>query len=654
MRYQERTYIGSPIECIRNKSMYNVSCSSDIDVFTPPIFSVSGTSTASCVYNSIEFSGTPYTTILSAATSACTITATCFSHSVWRLDVSENGQSVSSGGTGFWTGTTYTGDTPTDTALGNALNNSFSSLNYDYYYDNLLYNIRKPYGASGLTVSLCVDLYFVSGAGPCTGGTCSNVCTEIGSTTYPVLTSGSTGVYVLDRDSDDTDFDFEFKFTEAQFSAFTSTRDLKFRYEVFKFSTASGSFRKPILFNAGYFDSSDFLDNKSSGSTLSQKIPRSSLSLDGDYLIKGYFQGDTLTDYGKRLGQKVDTSKNKSGTDNKYYNPASYRDWYFSANYKADTPNISLSAPTQSRLGALSVGTIYVGCVSATTYTGFTTATTVTTTCNTGTTYVLGTDISGDVLVSLNGEVLSVGVDYSLSASTSINGRTVKVVELFTGTTTGDVITYAFVLNGDANNFKYETIDIDYAIVSGATGGQGDNNVYYNTTTSKYELYTEINPAPSNDVYVTVNGATLANNIDYYRSTSVTKRIILEGTVLSGDVVQIYYNSLANISDDIYTASHAINWSIDNAPEESNGFFTLEVDNFKSFTAITQSATTNYIARQHDYTSDITFSGDVNTIKYYRVKNTKEYRTMCGDKIISEAYSEIVPITIRYNSINSY
>ena len=249
MRYQERTYIGSPIECIRNKSMYNVSCSSDIDVFTPPIFSVSGTSTASCVYNSIEFSGTPYTTILSAATSACTITATCFSHSVWRLDVSENGQSVSSGGTGFWTGTTYTGDTPTDTALGNALNNSFSSLSYDYYYDNLLYNIRKPYGASGLTVSLCVDLYFLTDGAFCTGGTCSNVCTEIGSTTYPVLTSGSTGVYVLDRDSDDTDFDFEFNFTDAQFSAFTSTRDLKFRYEVFKFSTASGSFRKPILFN---------------------------------------------------------------------------------------------------------------------------------------------------------------------------------------------------------------------------------------------------------------------------------------------------------------------------------------------------------------------------------------------------------------------
>lgn len=645
MRYQERTYIGSPIECIRNKSMYNVSCSSDIDVFTPPIFSVSGTSTASCVYNSIEFSGTPYTTILSAATSACTIIATCFSHSVWRLDVSENGQSVSSGGTGFWTGTTYTGDTPTDTALGNALNNSFSSLSYDYYYDNLLYNIRKPYGASGLTVSLCVDLYFLTDGAFCTGGTCSNVCTEIGSTTYPVLTSGSTGVYVLDRDSDDTDFDFEFNFTDAQFSAFTGDRKLKFRYEVFKFSTASGSFRKPILFNAGYFDSTEIKYDKHGGYSLSQKIPHSSLSLDGDYLIKGYFQGDTLTDYGKRLGQKVDTSKNKSGTDNKYYNPASYRDWYFSANYKAETPNISLSAPSQSQLGELTVGTIYISCQSATT---------ATTICNTGTTYVLGTDISGDVLVSLNGEVLSVGVDYSLSASTSITGKRVKVVELFTGTTTGDVITYAFVSGGDSGNFKYETIDIDYAIVSGATGGQGDNNVYYNTTTSKYELYTEITPASGNDIYVTVNGATLANNIDYYQSTSVAKRIILEGTVLSGDVINMYYNSLANVSDDIFNASHIINWSIDNAPEESNGFFTLEVDDFKSFTAITQSATTNYVTRQHDYTSEITFSGDVNTVKYYRVKNTKEYRTMCGDKIISEAYSEIVPITIRYNSINSY
>lgn len=645
MRYQERTYISSPIECIRNKSIYNVSCSSDIDIFTPPMFEVTGTTTGNCIYNSIDFSGTPYTTILSAATSACTISASCFDYSVWRVNVAENGETVYSGGTGFWTGNTYTGDTPTDIALGNALNDAFDTLGYQYYYNDLLYNIKKPYGASGLTVSLCVDLYFFDDGAFCTGGTCSNVCTDIGNTTYPTLNSGSTGVYVIDRVTGGTEFDFAFVFPSSQFSGFTSSRNLKFRYEVYKYFEPSGNFRKPVLYNAGYFDKDDIILDKGSDYVLYQKIPYSSLNLDGDYLIKGYFLGDVLTDYGKRLGQTIDTSEYKFGSDNRYYNRLSGRDWYFSANYKAETPIISLSTPTNSELGTLRVISEYISCQSATT---------ATTICNTGTTYVLGSDINGDVLISLNGEVLSADIDYTLSSSTLSNGQFVRTVELFTGTTTGDVLTYAYVTNGDANNFRYETIDIDSPIVSGITGGQGDNVVYYNTTTGKYELYTELTPTSNNNIYITINGATLANNIDYYRSTSNQKRIILQGAIFSGDVINIYYNSLANVADDIYTATHTINWTIDNAPQAINGFFTVEVSNFKSLSAITQSATTNYVVNQQNYTSNLTFSGDVNTVQYYRIKNTKEYRTMCGDKIISEAYSEIIPITIRFNSINSY
>jgi hypothetical protein len=609
------------------------------------MFEVTGTTTGNCVYNSIEFSGTPYTTILSAATSACTISASCFDYSVWRVNVSENGETVYSGGTGFWTGTTYTGDTPTDVALVNELNDTFDILGYEYYRDDFLYNIKKPYGASGLTVSLCVDLYFFDDGAFCTGGTCSNVCTGIGSTTYPTLNSGSTGVYVIDRVTGGTEFDFAFVFPSSQFSGFTNDRNLNFRYEIYKFFESSGNFRKPVLYNAGYFDKDNFSVVKGGDYVLNQKIPYNSLNLDGDYLIKGYFLGDVLTDYGKRLGQTIDTSEYKFGSDNKYYNRLSFRDWYFSANYKADTPIIGLTAPTTSELGTLRVISNYISCQSAST---------ATTICNTGTTYILGSDINGDVLVSLNGEVLSVDVDYTLSASTNLEGEPVKIIELFTGTTTGDVLTYAFVTNGDANNFRYETIDIDFPIVSGVTGGQGDNNVYYNTTKNKFELYTEITPVSGNDIYITINGATLANDIDYYQSISDPKRIILEGAIFSGDVINIYYNSLANISDDIFDSSHIITWSVDNAPQAVNGFFTVEVSNFKSLSAITQSATTDYVVNQNDYRANLTFSGDVNTVQYYRIKNTKEYRTMCGDKIISEAYSEIIPITIRFNSINSY
>jgi hypothetical protein len=143
-------------------------------------------------------------------------------------------------------------------ALGGALNNTFDTLGYQYYYNDLLYNIKKPYGASGLTVSLCVDLYFLDDGAFCTGGTCSNVCTDIGNTTYPTLNSGSTGVYVIDRVSGGSEFDFAFVFQSSQFSGFTSSRDLKFRYEVYKYFEPSGNFRKPVLYNAGYFDKDDF------------------------------------------------------------------------------------------------------------------------------------------------------------------------------------------------------------------------------------------------------------------------------------------------------------------------------------------------------------------------------------------------------------
>ena len=39
---------------------------------------------------------------------------------------------------------------------------------------------------------------------------------------------------------------------------------------------------------------------------------------------------------------------------------------------------------------------------------------------------------------------------------------------------------------------------------------------------------------------------------------------------------------------------------------------------------------------------------------YYRIKNQKNYVTMCGDIVSSTAYSEIIPIVIQTNAINSY
>jgi hypothetical protein len=62
---------------------------------------------------------------------------------------------------------------------------------------------------------------------------------------------------------------------------------------------------------------------------------------------------------------------------------------------------------------------------------------------------------------------------------------------------------------------------------------------YYNTTTGKYEIYTDTTPLEGNSVML--NGVTLANGGDYYQSISNPKRIILEGDLLIEDIITIVY-----------------------------------------------------------------------------------------------------------------
>jgi hypothetical protein len=381
-------------------------------------------------------------------------------------------------------------------------------------------------------------------------------------------------------------------------------------------------------------------------------VPQRQLSLDGDYIIKGSFAFNDLTDYGKRLNNVLLTPTTIKGDENALYDRT--WDWYFVANYKADTPILLQSASPTPELNSLVVNSIYISCETVFSVNPITSATTANTVCNTGTTYTLGRSINGDVLVSLNGSVLSLNQDYTLSASTNGLGQTILVLDLNTGTTTGDVITYAFVRSNNANNFRYEQLDVVTPVPSGATGTQGLNRVFFNTTTGKFEIYTEMIPLQNSSIYVAINGAVLANKLDYYQSTTNSKRIILEGMLLNSDEITIYYNTAPTVVGDIYANPQNIAWGLPIAPQANDGYFVLEISSDPLFSAVTQSASTNYVTGLAEYSSNVSITGSVNTTLYYRVKNRKEYETLCGDKIASEAFSEVVPIIIRNNAINSY
>jgi len=647
-RHQERIYISSPLECVRNRSMYNVSCSSDLDTFERPYFTASGATSGTCVFKEFDFQNVDYDSLLLSAITISSVSATCIDTTVWRIEVYEDGDLVYTGGTGFFTGLT-SGDTPTDNIFELGLINAVSDLGYDFTNSGLLFSIRKPYGIATLAIDLCIDLNLSVGVF-CTGGT-STECFILETENYPVLTSGSTGVYIIDRDQTSATIDFNFIFSGASFSSFTDDRNIVFKYDIYKYNKVSGTFRQPPLYISSAFTKKNFtLD--SGTYRLNQKVPQTQLSLDSDYLIKGSFVVNDLTDYGKALGRTFVTPTTIKGDENSLYDRD--WDWYFVANYKADTPLLLQSESPTPELDSLVVNSILVSCETVFSVNPITSATTATTVCNTGTTYVLGRSINGDVLVSLNGSVLSLNQDYTLSADTNGLGQTVLVLNLNTGTTTGDVITYAFVRSQNANNFRYEQLDVVTPVPSGTTGNQGLKRVYFNTTTGKFEVYTEMLPLQNSSIYIAINGVVLANKLDYYQSTTDPKRIILEGVLLNNDEVTIYYNTAPTVVGDIYTNPQNVAWGLPIAPQDNDGYFVLEISPDPLFSAVTQSATTNYIAGVVEYSANVSITGSVNTTLYYRIRNRREYETLCGDKINSEAVSETVPIIIRNNAINSY
>ena len=629
MRHQERIYTQTNVECLRNKTFVTPSCSGDIDSFSNPTFQINGSVPSACVSLPMDFSTVLYDDILATAVSACTSASTCLSAVTWSINVETDGTNVYSGATGttggFWTGSTVTGGTPSDVVLKRTLEGVFNTLGYSFTTSGMIFSILKPWSTKTLSVYLCLEIELANDGPFCSGGTCPADCTLIGNTIYPQTTKSSGGVYIINDEAGVDSITMNFTMNEPD--EFRNNRATKFRYGMYKYSPKSERFVKPLVYDAGWFDKTDI----GTGDNFSETIQVSDLDLDGDYMVKGFFESNVTTEYRSELGDKIRVPNDIPKASYTDFNPST--DEYFISCYKASTPYFSLGGGVD-RLGALRVISFSAD--------------------GTTNTFQLGGNIAGQTIVSLNGVTMARDYDYTITITTNSSGFTFTEMEFLSPIVSGDIITYVFVSDGGSNGFKNKQILVTVPVTSGATDGEGSNDVYFNTTTGKYELYTALLPVSPNDLYVTINGVTLANNLDYYQSISNPKRIILEGSVLVGDVINIYYNAFPSVTGDIWFSDQPILWNIARPPQAVNDEFILQVSDTESFATITQSATTAYVIGSNDYNANITFSGTVGQTYYYRVKNEKSYRTMCGDIIYSEAYSEIVPAIVRTNSINSY
>lgn len=426
--------------------------------------------------------------------------------------------------------------------------------------------------------------------------------------------TGTTGTsYVV---STATTIPLTFQFT-GNTDTFTG-KSATFKYEIYKYTKTSNSFVTPPVYQSDIIIYSAI---SATSSTL-QNISIESLGLDGDYLVKGYYMYPACTEFMNKIGKTIDTLTYRGGSMYNLYDPK--LDYYFIALKEAETPflnnNGSNTIPANQLFQQIILpkngeNTIFI----TSTYSGF-------------------------FVLTLNGLVLSPGIDYTYSGN---------VVTLSSSTVFDDIITVIYTTAG-GNNLVGDNIVVNSPVESGTTNNQGSNKVYFNTTTGKYELYTSVSPAINGDILVMLNGATLANGIDYYKSVSNDKRIILEGNIILDDVITIVYFPQTNVVNNLYTNKPVVSWSIKTPPQLDNGFFNLEISNNIEFTSYYYTGETKYVTGQSVYTDTFTASGEAGTKLYYRIKNTKNYETLCGDIITTIAYSDILPITIATNKINSY
>jgi hypothetical protein len=413
-------------------------------------------------------------------------------------------------------------------------------------------------------------------------------------------TTADTYVHII---TTATTIPLTFNFT-GSVESFSSNTAI-FKYEIYKHDKTTNEFRDPAIFTAGTFDYSSITGT----SAITQSVAVSGLTLDGDYLVKGYYRYPVCTKFLGAIGDENDTSDFKKGSTYNLYN--SDLDYYFTAFNAAGKPIIGFGENSDPEIGSLTViSELSTG----------------------GTDFRFPNGMTDSPIINLNGETMAPDLDYTL----------------------GDVITFAFVKTSSVGiGLTTDVINVGI-IPSGVTDGQGSNTYYYNSTEDKYEIYTQLTPISPNDIIISLNGVTLANGVDYFQSITNPKRIILNGVIKNGDLITVNYVTSPEIQGELFTNEPLINWIIPTKATNNDGVFTLEVSTGTTFDVITSSATTNHIEGEATYELSVLMSGNYGETLYSRVKNNKIYTTLNGDKLSNVSYSDTVPIIISTNAVNSY
>jgi hypothetical protein len=431
------------------------------------------------------------------------------------------------------------------------------------------------------------------------------------------VTNNSSNVYLINSDGDFT-IDFTFLNNLEQLNDTTL-----FNYSILPFNKSTGKFDM-----LGAYRSSPYnYDNP----THQETINTSNLVGEGEYIFKVGFQFDSCVEVANKLGKRQ--TADTFNPNLPYGNYDKNLDKYFVVLYNAEEPRLDIGVtdegvnndPNASTKDSFFISPLVIE--------------------HNTTDYIINVKASSEILITFNGSFLTKDQDYTLEGDS---------LKFFEPTLSGDIINLIYIGRSNSSSLKMVNLNVNGPISQGPTDGQGEANVYYNTDSEQFEVYTDYRVSNEDSVVVMINGQVLNNKIDYYVSESNKKRIILSGDLYVDDVLTIIYDSGENLVRGVTTNYIDVNWYVTNPIKNTDGDFIVEFSKYKSFVTLEKSETVPYVANQLKYTKRIDLNYEYGQVLYYRVRNVKRYVTINGDNLDTEKTSDVIRIEIKTNISNNY
>lgn len=493
----------------------------------------------------------------------------------------------------------------------------------DKYLENPLnrdFGLSNTYNVNS-TTNFCFETfngptYFLSGATKAITGTTSPC-------------SGSpTNCYAVYNFSEIDDFDLNFNLTgSTNYTGYTG----QFCYKVYNREFFTIKTPSIVLNNLEptYGTCIDF--SAITSNTLTQNFSISKLpSIDSDYLLRSYYKFIPKN----CVKKEVNTWDSVIQLNNFNFD----YDWYFLT--VKDPPTPAIVSTVQSLIDRI---TLFQERINGSNFQNFFT--------------LSNQPLGNEINLYVNGVRLTQGLDFLLNTSNFPN--TYPIVEIISGNIeVEDIITIVYLIGPQSfltavGQNRNDYFKIDTFQVTGFTTNVTASTVNIindNTIKGTQEAFLKEDFDPNSKVVVVLNGITLTEDLEYYKSTTTPNKIIFNPnftTIKIGDIVSFWYftSKLGSIYDlgTLDRDSVRIQWKVDRLPQQeyNTGKFLLEVTEKSdiNWTTLFYSNTITYVSDNAVYENNVTNLLPNKDYKF-RITFLKTYKNILKEDIITS--SEVI------------